>query len=85
MTDFAVSGQLFSQAAVLLVVGMGFVFAFLSLLIIVIKAVISPLAIRFPDPAPPVKKEINNSNNESPAIVAAISVAIKQYRQKHQS
>jgi len=83
MTDFDVSTLLFSQAAVLMMVGMGFVFAFLSLLIVVIKLVISPLAIRFPDPVPAVKNTSTKPNTESSAIVAAISVAIKQYRQKN--
>ncbi len=87
MTGFDASTELFSQAVVLLMVGMGFVFAFLSLLIIVIKVFISPLGIRFPDPAPPMKNKSSNfgneSNKDSSAIVAAISAAIRQYRQKH--
>ena len=87
MTDFDASAQLFSQAAVLLMVGMGFVFAFLSLLIMVIKVLISPLGSRFPDSAPAVKNNAANSSNgmkkNTSATVAAISAAIKQYRQKH--
>lgn len=85
MTGFDASAELFSQAAVLLMVGMAFVFAFLSLLIIFIKVVITPLGNRFPDPV--VKDKPANigsvSNNESSAVVAAISVAINKYRQKH--
>ena len=80
MTDFDASAQLFSQAAVLLMVGMGFVFAFLSLLIVVIKVVITPLGMRFPDPE--AKNKALETNNDS-SVVAAISAAIKQYRQKH--
>ncbi len=80
MTEIDASAELFSQAAVLLMVGMGFVFAFLSLLILVIKWVISPLASRFPDPIP----ANDNDNKQKPAaVIAAISAAISQYRQKH--
>lgn len=80
MTELDASTELFSQAAVLLMVGMGFVFAFLSLLIFVIKFVISPLATRFPDSIPNKKQE---SNASSSAVIAAISVAVNKYRQKH--
>lgn len=83
MTDFDASTQLFTQAAVLMMVGMGFVFAFLSLLIVAIKVFISPLANRFPDPVAPVKNPNIKNNTESSATVAAISAAITQYRQKH--
>ncbi len=85
MTGFDASAELFSQAAVLLMIGMAFVFAFLSLLIIFIKVVITPLGNRFPDPV--VKDKATNvgnvTNSESSAVVAAISIAITKYRQKH--
>ena len=83
MTDFDLSAQLFSQAAVLMMVGMGFVFAFLSLLIVVIKIMISPLATRFPDPVAPIKKKPSTSNADSASIIAAISAAVSQYRNKY--
>jgi|GEM_PF-2698184 len=87
MTDIDTSAQLFSQAAVLLMVGMAIVFAFLSLLIIFIKIVISPLGLHFPDPITPVKNKPSQlpdvSNHDSSAIIAAIGIAIKKYRQKH--
>lgn len=79
------STPLFYQAATLMLVGMSFVFGFLSLLIGVIKLVISPMASRFPDVVPP--KELSqkpNAEDQNPtAIVAAISVAVNQYRKKH--
>lgn len=81
MTEIDASTHVFSQAAILMMVGMGFVFAFLSTLIVIIKYVISPLATRFPDATPPVKV----SNDNSSTVVAVISAAIKQYRQKHRS
>ncbi len=84
MTDFASSAQLFSQAAVLLMVGMAFVFAFLSVLIIAIKFVITPIGQRFPDPIPVDKANMaNQQSTDSRATIAAISVAIQQYRKKH--
>ncbi len=49
MVDIEVSTQLFSQAATLMFVGMGFVFAFLGLLIVVIRFFITPLAKKYPD------------------------------------
>ncbi|MEZ5472425.1 MAG: OadG family transporter subunit [Marinicella sp.] len=78
--DLDASTQLFSQAALLMVTGMGFVFAFLSLLILVIKFVITPLAIRFPDEA---KTSVSNNNEPPTQVIAAITAAIKQYRRKH--
>ena len=85
MTGIEESTQLFSQAATLMLVGMAFVFGFLSLLIFVIKVFISPLATRYPDPTPVINKDNTNTSSctEDSAIVAAISVAINQYRKKH--
>lgn len=80
------SDQLFYQAATLMLVGMGFVYAFLTLLILVIKLFISPLAKRFPDPViaetqhPPLK---SGTDQPSTAVVAAISAAVTQYRKKN--
>ncbi len=80
MTEIEAATELFSQAAVLMMVGMGFVFAFLSLLILVIKFLISPLATRFPDPVEPAHKD---SSHQPTAVIAAISVAINKYRKNH--
>ncbi len=86
MIEIDASAQLFSKAAVLLMVGMAFVFVFLGLLIVIIKILITPLGNRFPDPLPPMKNvntQINqNANQDEAKIVAAISAAINQYRQK---
>ncbi len=87
MTDIDASAELFSQAAVLLLAGMVFVFAFLTLLIIVIKVVISPLGSRFPDPVIPVNnarsQTFEKSSDEPSATLAAIGAAVHKYRQKH--
>lgn len=66
---------------------MVFVYVFLSLLIVVIKTIITPLGERFPDPvvAPKTTSSANPSqdqNNQS--VVAAITAAVTQYRNKNQ-
>lgn len=69
-----------------MLVGMGFVYAFLGLLIIIIKTVISPLATRYPDgiPQDPSNKATEiESSEKSGAIVAAISTAVSRYRKDH--
>ena len=82
------STELFYQAATLMLVGMGFVYAFLGLLIIVIKTLIAPLAEKFPDPVvaiPPNNHPQVNQGQQSKPVVAAISAAISQYRKTHKS
>jgi oxaloacetate decarboxylase (Na+ extruding) subunit gamma len=80
------SSQLFYQAATLMVVGMGFVYAFLGFLILVIKGLISPLAKYCPDEEKsqklPESSQATPLNQSSP-VVAAISAAIARYRQTH--
>lgn len=81
--------QQFLEAGTLMLAGMVFVFAFLSLLIIFINTVLAKLAIRFPDPIASTPTRSNKKNNKatsgeiSPAIVAAISGAVTRYRQQH--
>lgn len=77
------SSQLFLQAATLMFVGMGFVFAFLAMLMLVIRFFITPLAKRFPDKTLQKNQPKNTSNQENSAIVAAITVAINKYRHQH--
>lgn len=82
-----ISAQL-TEAATLMLVGMGFVFAFLTLLIGGIKA-IELFCIKFPS-APIASTGVtkqrktisdNQSDNIDPATVAAISAAIHLHRQ----
>jgi oxaloacetate decarboxylase gamma subunit len=81
--------QQFLEAGTLMLAGMVFVFVFLSVLIIFINTVLAKLAIRFPDPitAPSSrgskKKNSQKKGEISPAVVAAISGAVKRYRTQH--
>ena len=81
--------QQFLEAGTLMLAGMVFVFAFLSLLIIFINTILAKLAVKFPDPVASTSKRSNKnykqatSSEISPAIVAAISGAVTRYRQQH--
>ncbi|GAA6170791.1 hypothetical protein NBRC116592_04610 [Colwellia sp. KU-HH00111] len=81
--------QQFLEAGTLMLAGMVFVFAFLSLLIIFINTVLAKLAVKFPDPIVATSTRSNKDNKKaasgdiSPAIVAAISGAVTRYRQQH--
>ena len=83
MNELDLTSQLFTQAATLMLVGMGFVFAFLGVLILIIRFFIAPLAKRFPDKVPHTIQSENTSNQDNSAIVAAITVAINKYRHHH--
>jgi oxaloacetate decarboxylase gamma subunit len=77
----------FAEAGMLMLVGMGFVFAFLSLLIIAIHF-LAKFSSRFPDPVSSPKQsrklaQAISSNEISPNLVAAISGAIAHYRNKN--
>jgi len=81
-------GSLFVEAGTLLLAGMVFVFAFLSLLIVFVNQVLNRLAVRYPDPVPktaprtPAKSKVN-AKGVPENIVAAISSAVHQYRQQN--
>jgi oxaloacetate decarboxylase (Na+ extruding) subunit gamma len=83
--------QQFIEAGTLMLTGMVFVFAFLGVLIVFINTVLAKLAVKFPDAiavptSRPNKKSKSKStaNGEiSPAVVAAISGAVKRYRTQH--
>ncbi|MCW8833970.1 MAG: OadG family transporter subunit [Colwellia sp.] len=81
--------QQFIEAGTLMLAGMVFVFAFLSVLILFINTVLAKLAIKYPDPVAPIRARSNKANKKaasgevSPAIVAAISGAVTRYRQQH--
>ncbi len=81
--------QQFFEAGTLMLAGMLFVFAFLSLLIIFINTVLAKLATKFPDKVVTIKSRSNNKTHKSaagevsPHVVAAISSAVTSYRQQY--
>lgn len=74
--------DLLMEAANLMLIGMVAVFSFLLLLVFVVK-LISAVMLRF-FPAKVVTKAVrkHSGNGTSPAVIAAISSAIHQYRQQ---
>ncbi|KGJ90219.1 OadG family protein [Thalassotalea sp. ND16A] len=75
----------FIEAAGLMLVGMGFVFAFLGLLIIAIQ-LLAKFASQFPEPSPATSKVSTGkaSSTEIPAgVVAAITTAVAHYRKNN--
>ncbi|SIO02577.1 oxaloacetate decarboxylase subunit gamma [Salinivibrio sp. ES.052] len=78
-------GPLLEQALMLMLTGMAVVFVFLSILIFLVRQLE-----RFGDPTPPTAtkaipqpKAQSASDTLSPDVVAAITVAVQQYRQRH--
>ncbi|MBU2869238.1 OadG family transporter subunit [Colwellia sp. E2M01] len=81
--------QQFLEAGTLMLAGMVFVFVFLSILIVFINTVLAKLAVKFPDPVVASSSRTNkkskskNDGGVSPAVVSAISGAVKRYRSQH--
>jgi oxaloacetate decarboxylase gamma subunit len=83
--------QQFIEAGTLMFAGMVFVFVFLGILIVFINTVLARLAIKFPDPIVVPHTRLNKrglspsktNGDISPAVVAAISGAVKRYRTQH--
>ena len=79
------------RSGTLMLAGMVFVFAFLGVLIVFINTVLARLAVKYPDAiavptSRPNKKSKSKSTAKgeiSPAVVAAISGAVKRYRTQH--
>ncbi|ARD43392.1 MULTISPECIES: OadG family protein [Colwelliaceae] len=81
--------QLFIEAGTLMLAGMVFVFSFLGLLIVFINIVLVKLAKKYPDAivesraSSKKNNKTQNGKGVSPAVVAAISSAVTQYRKQH--
>ncbi|MBZ9610097.1 OadG family protein [Rheinheimera maricola] len=75
--------ELLLEAASLMFIGMVAVFAFLLLLVVVVQLISAVMQRYFPvKPADKPSMADNSSNSVSPAVIAAISTAIHQYRQQ---
>lgn len=75
--------ELLNQAAQLMLIGMGAVIVFLCALVIcmtIMKKLIPAPALTAETPA---NSRSDVSSRESPKVVAAISAAVHQYRQRH--
>jgi oxaloacetate decarboxylase gamma subunit len=81
--------DLFSQAIDLLILGMGFVFVFLTLLVFV-TSTMSKIAMRL-EPEVPAVPNVSKSNTvptqrnhvDDPKLIAVITAAVNQYRARH--
>ena len=72
--------EIMSSGIEIMLVGMGIVFSFLAMLIVAVN-IMSTLIQRF---FPQIQEEITTTaNTADPSVIAAISVAVHQYRSKH--
>lgn len=69
--------ELLSSGIELMLIGMGIVFTFLAMLVVVINSMASVVQRFFPE------TPVLSQNGEDPRIIAAISAAIHEYRKKH--
>lgn len=79
-------GSLLEQAATLMFTGMAVVFAFLTILIYLVRLMSSVVPQEVPQPvSTPIQssKVQQSSSTVSPKVVAAISAAVHQYRNSH--
>ncbi|WP_054672997.1 oxaloacetate decarboxylase subunit gamma [Parasalinivibrio latis] len=77
-------GAVLEEALALMLIGMSVVYAFLGLLVITVK-LISRLV---PEEQPPqaataVQPATNHNNSAAPDVIAAISAAVHQYRNRN--
>lgn len=75
--------ELLLEAASLMLIGMVAVFAFLLLLVLVVQLISAVVLRYFPVKAAEKAARVDSSSGPSPAVIAAISTAIHQYRQQH--
>lgn len=75
--------EMMSSGVEIMMVGMGIVFLFLAMLIVAVN-IMSALVQRF---VPDITEELIPSTavDTDPNVIAAISVAVHQYRNKHKS
>ncbi len=77
--------ELMSRGVELMLVGMGIVFLFLTMLVVAINMMSSLVQRFFPDaPAPTAGATAAVSSGIDKSIIAAITAAVHQHRSKHQ-
>jgi oxaloacetate decarboxylase gamma subunit len=73
-------GEMFQQSAILTVLGMGTVFAFLWIMIVSINVVGKLVHSLGLDKEAPPKNKTANRKNDSSEVTAAVTAAITEYR-----
>ena len=74
--------QLLLEALNLMVIGMVAVFAFLLLLVLVVQFISTLMLQYFPSKPTDKPALVDKSAGPAPAVIAAISAAVHQYRQQ---
>jgi oxaloacetate decarboxylase gamma subunit len=74
--------ELILSGVELTLIGMGIVYLFLAMLVVVIISMARLLARYFPS-VPIEIKTLNHKDNLSPQLIAAITAAVHQYRKKN--
>jgi oxaloacetate decarboxylase gamma subunit len=72
--------ELMSTGFEIMLVGMGSVFLFLAMLIVAVNIMAATIQRYFPEPPP---ESVNTTPTIDPHIIAAVSAAVHQHRQKH--
>ncbi len=79
--DKRTMNEMMSTGIELMVIGMGIVFLFLAMLVVVIDGMFALITRYLPQPTPELVKQTYQDNN--PQLIAAISSAVHHYREKH--
>ena len=75
--------ELMSSGVELMFAGMGIVFLFLTMLVVVINIMSSLVQRFFPDAPPQVSTAATISSGIDKSLIAAITAAVHQHRNKH--
>lgn len=76
--------EMMSSGVELMLIGMGIVFAFLALLIVMVNIMTAVIQRFFPeDPALDVSAVSASTSHTDAGVIAAISAAVHQYRNKN--
>ena len=75
--------ELLTQAAQLMLVGMGAVIVFLCILVVCMAVMKRLIPTPTPAPEAPSQTRSDTPAGKSPKVIAAITAAVHQYRQSH--
>jgi oxaloacetate decarboxylase gamma subunit len=74
--------EMMSSGIELMLIGMGIVYSFLAMLVVAIKLMTTIVARYFPE-MPDEFVTLNTAKTTEPLVIAAITAAVHQYRNKH--